>query len=316
MPDRQTASAPERPQRALKDYAILGLKGMAMGSCDVVPGVSGGTMAFILGIYEELIGSLRAIGRSTFRNAIFQLRFRDAARAIHLPFLLSVLSGVLVAVISLAKLMEWLLTNYPVEIWSFFFGLIVASVLVVAKRISGWTPLLWISLAIAAAAAYVLVGLVPTQTPEENWFVFVSGALAICAMILPGISGAFILLILGKYQFIIGALTERDIPVIGSFAAGCAIGIISFAQLLGWLFKRYHDLTVAILTGLMLGSLRKVWPWKETLSWMTDRHGELKPEIQANIMPDIGGEFMIGLGLAVVGFVAVLLIERLGNSDS
>ncbi|MCB0713843.1 MAG: DUF368 domain-containing protein [Ignavibacteriae bacterium] len=294
-----------------------------MGACDVVPGVSGGTMAFILGIYEELISSIRAVGRSEFLRAIVSFRLTDAARAINLPFLLSVLSGILIAILSLAKLMTWLLENQPVYLWSFFFGLVLASVLVVSKRIPKWNLLLVVALLVTAVAAYILVGLVPAQTPDDLGFVFLSGALAICAMILPGISGSFILLLLSKYQFIVGRVAKisdgtfatEDGVILGTFALGCGIGLITFAQLLGWLFKRYHDLTVALLTGLMLGSLRKVWPWKETIETYTDRHGEIQPLVQDNILPGFGTEVWIALALAVVGFIVVIAIEKMGNSE-
>ena len=207
MAERQSNSiATER--RTLKDYLGLGARGMAMGACDVIPGVSGGTMAFILGIYEELISSIRAIGRPEFLKALMQLRLGDAVRAINLPFLASVLAGILIAIVSLAKLMTWLLENQPVYLWSFFFGLILASVLVVSKRIPKWNPLLIVSLLLTAVAAYFLVGLVPAQTPDGLWFIFLSGALAICAMILPGISGSFILLLLSKYQYIVGRVAK------------------------------------------------------------------------------------------------------------
>ncbi len=305
----------QRPRRGLKSYVGVGLRGVAMGACDVIPGVSGGTMAFILGIYEELVNSLRAVGRKEFLKALVEFRIADASRAINLPFLASVLIGIVIAVLSLAKLMNWLLEYQPVYTWSFFFGLILASVLVVGKRIPKWTALLWAALVAAGIGAWFLTGLVPAQTPNDLWFIFLSGVLAICAMILPGISGAFILLILGKYQYIVGALNDREISVIAVFAAGCGVGIITFAQVLSWLFKRYHDLTVALLTGLMLGSLRKVWPWKETLESIVDRHGKFKPIVQENFFPALGTEFYLALLLAVGGFGAVLLLERFAMQD-
>ncbi|MGE3800377.1 MAG: DUF368 domain-containing protein [Candidatus Kapaibacterium sp.] len=313
----------ELKERGFKDYLGLGARGMAMGACDVVPGVSGGTMAFILGIYEELISSIRAVGRPDFLRAVVTFKLKDAARAINLPFLLSVLTGVLIAILSLAKLMTWLLENQPVYLWSFFFGLVLASVLVVSRRIPKWNLLLVVALLVTAIAAYILVGLVPAQTPDDLGFVFLSGALAICAMILPGISGSFILLLLSKYEFIVGRVakisdgtfTTEDGVILGTFALGCGIGLITFAQFLGWLFKRYHDLTVALLTGLMLGSLRKVWPWKETIETYTDRHGEIQPLVQDNILPALGTEVWIAVALAVVGFIVVIAIEKMGNSE-
>ncbi len=315
-----TSELTRRQKRGIKDYVGLGAKGVAMGACDVVPGVSGGTMAFILGIYEELISSIRAIARKEFLGSLFRFQLKEAARAINLPFLLAVLSGIVIAVVSLAKLMEWLLQNQPVYLWSFFFGLIIASVIVVSKRIPKWNLRFVILLIITAIGAYILVGLVPAQTPDDYWFIFLSGGLAICAMILPGISGSFILLLLRKYEFIVGRIAKlsngtfetKDGIVLAIFALGCGVGLVTFAQLLGWLFKRYHDLTVAMLTGLMVGGLRKVWPWKETVESVIDRHGELIPIVQENFFPGFGGEFVIALGLALVGFVMVILIERIG----
>lgn len=319
--ERHTTAGPRK--RTAKEYLGLGLRGVAMGACDVIPGVSGGTMAFILGIYEELISSIRGIGRPEFLNPLVRLRFVQAARAINLPFLLAVLLGVMTAILSLAKLMTWLLAHYPVYIWSFFFGLVLASVLVVGKRIPKWTPMLWGALAVTTVGAYILVGLVPTQTPDGLWFIFLSGALAICAMILPGISGSFILLLMSKYQYIVGRVakissgdaTSDDFVVLGTFALGCVIGLVTFAQFLGWLFKRYHDLTVALLTGLMLGSLRKVWPWKETVETIRDRHGDLIPIVERNVIPAFGSEVMIAGVLAIIGFIGVILLERLAMKD-
>lgn len=321
--DEPYHSPPPPRRRDLKSYLGIGARGVAMGACDVVPGVSGGTMAFILGIYEELIDSLRTLGRPAFLRPLLRFRLKEAARAINLPFLVALLSGVLLAIATLAALMTWLLATWPVYTWSFFFGLILASVVVILPRVPRWTLLLILALLATAVGAYFLVGLVPAQTPEADWFIFLSGALAICAMILPGISGSFILLILGKYQYIIGKVsalisgeaTASDIATLGIFTAGCIIGLVTFAQLLGWLFRRYHDLTVALLTGLMVGSLRKVWPWKETLETMRDRHGELIPVREANILPAIDDSFLVALLLALVGFALVITMERLARGS-
>ncbi len=310
-----TDAPAEAPRRALRDYAGLVLRGMAMGSADVVPGVSGGTMAFILGIYEELIDSIRMLGRPEFLRALVRLRFVEAFRLANVPFLLAVVCGDLIAIISLAHLVTWALDNQPVMIWSFFFGLVLASAFVVRNRVRRWSVPVVASLLIGGIGAWVLVGAVPAQTPEAPWFVFLSGALAICAMILPGISGAFILLLLGKYQFIINALLSADVLTVVVFALGCVVGLVTFAQVLGWLFRHYHDLTVALLIGLMLGSLRKVWPWKEVISTFTDRHGNVQPLVEHNVLPNAGGEIVIALVVAVVGVVAVILLERLGAED-
>ncbi|HUP45568.1 MAG TPA: DUF368 domain-containing protein [Thermoanaerobaculia bacterium] len=304
---------PARPRKPL-DYAGLVARGVCMGAADVVPGVSGGTMAFILGIYEELIDSIRAFARPPFLKALSRFRLKEAAAAVNLPFLIAVGSGILAAILTLARGIEWLLEHQPVLIWSFFFGLVLASVVTVARRIQRWRVSLWIALIAGTVGAWVLVGAVPLQTPEESWFLFLSGALAICAMILPGISGSFILVLLGKYHYILSALNDRNLAPIFWVVLGAAVGIVSFAQVLGWLFRRYHDITVAVLTGLMLGSLRKVWPWKIDVAWILDRHGERIPTVQHNILPDaFTGEVAMAIGLAVFGFVLVLLLDRWAN---
>ncbi|MCA9970282.1 MAG: DUF368 domain-containing protein [Anaerolineales bacterium] len=320
-----TQAATAAPARGLRDYAGLMLRGVAMGASDIVPGVSGGTMAFILGIYEELINSIRMVGQPEFLQAVFRLRIKDAINLLNWPFLLSVALGIGLAILTLAHGLEWLLIHQPVFLWSFFFGLVLASVLTVSRRIPRWSPPLGVALVAGALGAYVLVGLVPAQTPETWWFLFLSGALAICAMILPGISGAFILVLLGKYQYILGAVTGRDFVTLALVAAGAAVGIVTFAQLLGWLFKRYHDMTVALLTGLMLGSLRKVWPWKVDVSWLTDVNGQFVLDSfgeqivteQVNVLPALSGagaaEFAGALGLAVLGFGLILVVERLAG---
>jgi putative membrane protein len=305
--------------RTLMEYLGLAARGFAMGSADVVPGVSGGTIAFILGIYEELIMSIRAAARPPFWQALLRFRIPEALRAVNAGFLLAVGVGILVAILSLAQGLEWLLTNQPVLLWSFFFGLVVASVVTVSSRIKQWTPPLWLAMAIGAVGAYILVGLVPVETPNDWWFLILSGAVAICAMILPGISGAFVLVLLGKYQYVLGAVNDRDFVTVALVGIGAVVGLVSFAQVLGWLFKRFHDVTVAILIGLMIGSLRKIWPWKEVLASIPDSHGVPIPTQELNILPalTINGAFnmeiLFALGLAAVGFVLVVVMERVAN---
>ena len=215
-------------------YIVLALKGCAMGMADVVPGVSGGTIAFISGIYEELLDSIRSVDATALR-LLLRFRLAEFWRHINGRFLLPVLLGIAVAIFSLARLMTYLLTNHPIAIWSFFFGLIVASALLVARQIGRWDWRTVLAFAVGAAAAWWITVATPAETPDDWWFVMLSGAIAICAMILPGISGAFILLLLGKYQYIMHAVGEFDIPVIAVFVIGAAAGIISFSHLLSWL---------------------------------------------------------------------------------
>jgi putative membrane protein len=308
-----------RRRRSLREYLGPAARGFCMGAADVVPGVSGGTMAFILGIYEELIQSIRQVGQPDFLRNVVRLRWREAWQLLNWPFLVAVATGIFLAILTLAQGLEWLLENQPTVVWSFFFGLVLASVFVVSKRIRQWQPGLVVALLVAAFGAYLLVGLVPAQTPETWWFLFLSGALAITAMILPGISGAFILVLLGKYQFVLSAVNQRDAVTLAIVVAGAAVGIVTIAQLLGWLFKRFHDLTVAVLTGLMLGSLRKVWPWKVDLAWITDRHGHQIPILQQNVLPEpwlngaINPDVVIGVLMAATGIAVVVLLDRLAH---
>lgn len=296
-------------------YLLLALKGCAMGMADVVPGVSGGTIAFISGIYEELLGSIHSVDLTALR-LLGKGRFGEFWRHINGRFLLPVLFGIAVAIFSLARLMTYLLTHHPIAIWSFFFGLIVASAVLVAKQIGRWDLRTVAALMIGAAAAWWITVATPAETPNEWWFVMLSGAIAICAMILPGISGAFILLLLGKYQYIMHAVGELNVPVIAIFAVGAVAGIISFSHLLSWLLKHWHDMTVALLMGFMVGSLNKVWPWKEVLETYTDSHGAVQPLIEANVTP---GRFEVltqqdaqlgeAIALCAVGLLLIYCIE-------
>ena len=310
MPTTTTHGAEHRP---FTRYVLLGAKGFCMGASDVVPGVSGGTMAFILGIYEELIDAIRSFDLTTLR-LLASFRFEAALRRIPWRFLMSVGTGIMLAVFSLSRVLGWLLENRPILIWSFFLGLICASVVTVSRHVDRWRPAQVLSAAGGTVGAYLLVGLVPVSTPEAPWFLFLCGALAICAMILPGISGSFILVLLGKYRYVLEAVTDRDFIVLGLVAAGAVVGIISFSRLLGTLLSRYHDLTVALLTGLMLGSLRKVWPWKETVRSMVDMKGRVVPLVQDNVLPaGFDSEVLAALILMAVGLLTMVLLDRLGG---
>ncbi len=300
-------------ERSRWEFIKLGLKGFWMGAADVVPGVSGGTMALITGIYEELIQSIKSIDFRVLRLLItFQVR--DAFKIIPWKFLASVLFGIVLAILTLARGISWLLEHTPVHLWSFFFGLVMASVLSVGKQIKSWNLKSCLAAVLAMLGAYLVVGVVPIETTNAVWFIFASGVIAICAMILPGISGSFILVLLGKYQFILAAVNDRNFLTLMVFTSGAAIGILSFAQILSWVYRHHHDLTVAMLTGLMVGSLRKIWPWKATLATMLNRHGKEVPIEQINVLPE-GLSLQVGLaiGLAAFGFVIVLGFEKLAS---
>lgn len=287
-------------------FLLLWLKGCAMGTADVVPGVSGGTIAFISGIYEELIESIRRADLTALR-LLGRLRFGEFWRHVNGRFLLPVLLGIATAVFSLARLMTYLLTNHPVAVWSFFFGLIVASALLVARQVGKWDWRSAAALLAGIAVAWWITVASPAETPETWWFIMLSGAIAICAMILPGISGAFILLLLGKYQFILQAVGELNIPVLALFLAGAVAGIVSFSHLLSWLLRHWHDVTVATLMGFMIGSLNKVWPWKEVLETYIDSHGKIQPLVEANVWPE---RFDVqAVLLCVAGFMVIYGIE-------
>lgn len=302
-----------KTERSLPDYLILTLKGFCMGTADVVPGVSGGTIAFITGIYEELLNAVRSFDLS-FLKLVASLKIRDAMNHTSWQFLMALLIGILTAVFTLAKLLSWLLHHHPVLIWSFFFGLILASALTISRFTSQWKPTHTLWMAVGTIGAYFLVGMVPVSTPNTIWFLFMSGAVAICAMILPGISGSFILVLLGKYEYILNAVNERDILTLLLVASGAVAGLAAFARLLSWLLKRYHDVTMAILTGFMLGSLRKVWPWKKTVESILDAHGNSIILSQANILPPQWNlEVSFALFLAVLGFFLVLSLNRLAG---
>lgn len=255
-----------------------------MGAADVVPGVSGGTIAFISGIYEELLGSIRAVNKD-WLMMLRRLEIKEAYQHINGNFLLVLVAGIFTSALTIGPLVAISLDNYPIQTWSFFFGLILISCLSVARQAAPWNWKNLLAAIIGAGLAYWITETTPAQTPETLWFVFLAGSIAICAMILPGISGAFILLLLGKYQFIFESISARNIPVILVFGLGIVVGLLSFARGLSWLLKHFHNVTVGLLAGFMIGSLNKIWPWKEELTFYMNRHEEQVPETTRNILP-------------------------------
>ncbi len=305
---------------SITDRLLLFLKGMAMGAADVVPGVSGGTIAFITGIYETLLNSIKSIQPGVLKT-LKDDGLAAAWQQINGSFLLTLFAGIAVSILSLAKIIEHLLTSYPVLLWAFFFGLIIASAIYIGRQLSHWDTKSIITLVAGVIIAYLITIANPTQAPDSLPFVFFAGCIAICAMILPGISGSFILLLLGMYSTILGAVNDRDIVTLGIFMMGCGIGLLSFSHVLSWLFKSYRNLTLAFLTGLMIGSLNKVWPWKETISTRVNSHGETEPFLQQNVSPfhytSITGDesYLLGaIALLFAGFTLVFLLERLGGN--
>jgi putative membrane protein len=288
--------------RTPKDYLILYLKGVGMGGADVIPGVSGGTIAFISGIYDELINSIKSIDVEAFR-LLFKFRIADFWRKINGSFLISVLAGMVTSLLSLSRLMTYLLEKYPISVWSFFFGLILVSSPLIMRDIKRWNVATIFSFIIGIVIAYLITVLSPTETPDHLLFIFFCGALAICAMILPGISGAFILLLIGKYEYMINALIHFNIPVIIVFILGCFIGLTSFSHFLSWLLNNYRFQALALLAGFMIGSLNKVWPWKEVLSYRMNSEGHQVPAFDQSIWP---AQYLIKTGSDPQVFQAIL----------
>lgn len=297
-------------ERGLKDYAFLVLKGMGMGAADVVPGVSGGTIAFIVGIYDELINSIKSINGKSLK-LFFTGKFAAFWKMINGSFLFSILLGIGISVFSLAKIITWLLVEHPILVWSFFFGLVLASTWFVAKDIKGWNWKTILGFVVGVVVAFYITVATPAETPSYLWFIFLCGAIAICAMILPGISGSFILVLLGKYFFIMDAVKTFDLVIIAVFGAGAVVGITSFSRVLSYALKHVRNITLAVLSGFMLGSLNKVWPWKEQITTVVDGHDLM---IENNILPN---QYIVeAVVLMLVGFFMVYFLEKLSMKVS
>jgi putative membrane protein len=304
----------------LKHYSTIALKGLGMGAADVVPGVSGGTIAFITGIYDELLASIKNLPKAFAHLPANKFNLKIFMEEANLGFLLSLLAGIVLSFLSLAKIITSLLKNHPVPVWSFFFGLILASVWFVLKDIDKWKPSHFVSLVTGIAAGYLITVIGPSQTPDTMWFIFISGAAAICAMILPGISGSFILLLLGKYEYMLHAINNLDLIVICVFALGAASGLISFSHFLSWLLKKYRFVTIAFLGGMMFGSLNKIWPWKEAVESVLNSKGELIPVKENSVLPGTyvettGADAMIpaALIMLVAGFSLIFIIDKIAG---
>lgn len=298
---------------SLRDYALIAGRGFLMGSADVVPGVSGGTIAFITGIYQALIEAISAFNIAFVRR-LLTLRIGEAFAEVPWRFLLALGAGIAAAILTVSHGLTWALERHPTLVWGFFFGLVSASILVVRRQVRRWSAGVVLTTLLFAGGMYLLTGLMPAELPHTPVALFLSGALAACAMILPGISGAFILVLLGQYPYVLQAVVDRRIGVLVLVAAGAAVGLALASRALKWLFHHYHDLTVAALTGLMLGSLRKVWPWKVTTVSEVGPSGEAIPVLQANVLPEAwSAEVAAVTGLAALGFALVLLVEGLAQ---
>ncbi|MEZ4853382.1 DUF368 domain-containing protein [Flavobacterium sp.] len=313
-------------RKLFPDYLLITLKGMAMGAADVVPGVSGGTIAFISGIYEELLDSINRVNFDTLKN-LRKNGLKATWAALNGNFLLALLTGIGISVLTFSKVITHLLATQPILVWSFFFGLVIASIVFIWKEITKWSPKAIVALSIGTFISYYITIAQPTQTPDSLPFLFLSGFLAIIAMILPGVSGAFILLLLGSYQSVIGTinqfregLTQLNVEILaqallklGVFAIGAILGLKLFSKVLKWMFSHHKNTTLALLIGFMIGSLNKIWPWKQVLETRIDSHGKTVPFIEKSILPQyFNGEPKIAMAilLAIVGFLIIFILEK------
>lgn len=308
-----------KQQRTLKGYLGITARGLLMGAADAVPGVSGGTIAFMTGIYHELIYSLKQCGPEAL-TVLYKRGIKAAWQYINGNFLAALFFGVLLSLLSISHVVLSMLTHYPVLLWSFFFGLILAGVWSVIRHIDKWRPLVVMFFVIGAAFAYWVTILTPSHVEASTFMVFICGMIAICAMILPGISGSFILLLMGMYTPMLGAIKNFDVAILAIFALGCVLGLLSFARLLNYMFEHFKTLTLALLGGFMLGSLNKVWPWKQTLESMIDRHGKEVPLVQSNLLPHTFESLtqqpaytVSAIALMLLGVGAVIILEKLGT---
>lgn len=298
----------------MKDSLLLYVKGMAMGAVDVVPGFSGGTVALIMGIYDRLLRAFSSMPAALV--LLLKGQLVNAWKRCDATFVLIVLLGILTSVFTLAKAISFLMVAHPVLLWAFFFGLVLVSVYLVGREVRLWSWPRWINFILGLAFAIWITTAAPLQLEATPWMLFFAGAIAISAMILPGISGSFILVLLGLYPVVLGAVKNLDIAVLVVFCAGCLLGLLSFSKLLSWLLEHTRDMTMAFLAGLMLGSLGKVWPWKHTLTWQTNSAGERYPLLQENVLPGsyaqitgLDAQFLAALALSVLAVVLVLAME-------
>ena len=315
--------------RTFFQYIIISLKGIAMGAADVVPGVSGGTIAFISGIYEELISTIHRLDLGFFKHWKKE-GFAKAWNSYNLSFLTALFAGIALSILSLAKLITWLLEVYPIQVWSFFFGLVLASILYVGKQITKWNAKAIIALLIAIAISYFITIANPLGSSDSLIFLFFAGFVAIIAMILPGISGAFILLLLGAYAVVVGTISnfiesvtaldwelfKKSVLQMTVFSLGALVGLKAFSRILNWMFANHKNTTLAVLTGFMIGALNKIWPWKEVDSYRIDSHGKSVPFIDHSVMPgqyEGDSQLVFALLFLALGFLSIFMLERIAS---
>ena len=316
-------------RKLFPDYLIITLKGLAMGAADVVPGVSGGTIAFISGIYQELIDSINNVNLSVIKT-LKKDGLKAAWKQVNGSFLLALLTGIGISILTFSKVITHLIETQPILVWSIFFGLIIASITLIWKEITSWKLVDILFLLIGITISYYITIARPVSSPDSYWYLFLSGFIAIIAMILPGISGAFILLLMGSYETVIGTintfregLTSANSEILtqallklGIFALGCIIGLKSFSKVLHWMFANHKNTTLTLLVGFMVGSLNKVWPWKEVLETRINSHGEVVPYNDQSILPQkFEGEPQIAMAivLAILGFFVIFGMEKMAS---
>jgi putative membrane protein len=306
-------------KRTTSQSAVLFVKGMMMGAADTVPGVSGGSIAFMTGIYEELIYSLKQCG-PTALSILFRSGIKSAWQHINGSFLLTLLLGIILSGLTIAQVVLFWLDEYPVQLWSFFFGLILATIWSVSKHIDHWKLPTYLFFIIGTLSAYLITTLVPSAVDATYMMFFFAGAIAICAMILPGISGSFILLLMGMYSPVLQTLKDVNLPIVLVFASGCITGLLSFSHALNWMFSKHKTITLALLSGFLLGSLNKVWPWKIALETTVDSHGKRIILVSENVLPQTfetmtqqPAYFVLSTSLVVLGIAIVVLMEKLGK---
>jgi len=301
-------------EKSFKVYLFLSLKGLAMGAANVIPGVSGGTIALITGIFEQLINSIKSFNLKAIK-LLFTGKFREFAQYINLGFLIAVFSGIGLSIISIAKLFDYLFINHPIFIWSFFFGLILASIYFVAKTISKVSLGVVISFIFGAVVALIITFLTPATENSHAWYLFICGVIAACSMILPGLSGSFILILLGNYQLVmIEAVNKLDFKTLAPVAIGAIVGLLGFSHILAWIFKKFKDQTISLLSGFILGSLPILWPWKEEI---VEVFGEKTKVIGYNwlIPSQFNQEVIIAVTLILLGIISIWVLEKVANNS-
>ncbi len=292
----------------MRPYFIFILKGMAVGLANIIPGVSGGTIALITGIFERLINSIKSFGVSSL-TLLIKGKFKEFAEKTDLYFLISLFTGVIIAIVAIAHIFSLLFQNYPIYIWSFFFGLILASVYFVGRTITNWKISVVISCIIGTIIAIMFAFFSPASQDDNFFYLILCGVVAVCSMILPGLSGSFVLILMGNYQLIaIDAIKDRDITILFPVLIGAVIGLVTFSHIISWVFKKYKDQTIGILTGFILGSLTIIWPWKVAIMQMFG--DKLKPIGYDYFLPEINTEFIIAISIMLIGIFSIWIMER------